>query len=162
MRKFNSLLLFAHLLYGCGNTMSIKEKFTSLSNLDYSKYNDTRIIIRNGVYFVTFHDLTYKIEKGYFNKKLDIIRWDINNNHKKIITKKDINHIENVVAFFDGLNILSLYVDKKGNVYLSVPWHDRCTYYFLKLSPSSTLLKISKQYYQYYEKEWYFDKECFN
>ena len=51
-------------------------------------------------------------------------------------------------------------VDRENNLYLTLPWDDRCTYYFIRLSGKNTLKQINKDYYQHYVENWYYDKEC--
>jgi hypothetical protein len=77
-----------------------------------------------------------------------------------ILAKHDTANIEHALNSFIEIKVQALSVDGNGNVFISVPWHDRCTYHFLKLSSSNTLKDISKHYYQNYEGNWYLDKEC--
>lgn len=118
------------------------------------------IVNRKGVYFVTYHEITYKIKVNSFAKKISSMKIVFNKDMSTLFTKQDSVHIEHALKSYRKMGVLALSVDKKENVLLSIPWSDRCTYYFLKLSPTNTLEDIKKQYYQNYENNWYLDKEC--
>lgn len=160
MRAILIILSFIPLLNGCVHNKSIQEKFNDLERIDYSDFNDLSIINRKGVYFVTYHGASFKIKKKFLTEKISSIERTINKNRNVLLTKKDTIYFERALNSFDKIDILSLSVDEKRNVFLSVPWHDRCTYKFLRLSPLNTLEDIKKQYYTIYKDDWYLDKEC--
>ena len=145
MRKILIILLSCVLfLYGCIHNKSLQEKFKILKGIDYSEFHDMCIVNRNGVYFVTYHDSTYKIKRSILTKKISSVERSFTKNTNVLLTKGDTNYIEHVLKSFDKIKVLALSVDEKGNVFLSLPWYDRCTYYFLRLSSSSTLEDLKK------------------
>lgn len=152
-----SCVLFFH---GCINSESLQEKFNTLKGLDYSEFSNLSIVNRKGVYFVTYHGSTYKIRRYFLTPKKISIEMAFSKEKEVLLTKKDTDYIEHALKSFDKIKVLALSVDENGNVFLSLPWHDRCTYYFLRLSSSSTLEDIRMQYYKVYEGNWYIDKEC--
>jgi len=161
MRKiFIILLSCLPFLHGCANNKSLKEKFNALKSIDYSEFSDMSIVNRKGVYFVTYHGSTYKIKRSSVTKKISSVEMAFSKDTNVMLTKKDTDYIEHALKSFDKIKVLALSVDEKGNVLLSLPWYDRCTYHFLKLSSLSTLEDIKKQHYQNYEDNWYMDKEC--
>ena len=154
------LLLCVPFFHGCAHNKSLQEKFNALKGIDYSEYRDMSIVNRKGVYFVTYHGLTYKIKRSFLTKKISSVEMAFGKDTNVMLTKKDKDYIEHALKSFDKIKVLALSVDEKGNVLLSLSWYDRCTYHFLRLSSSSTLEDIKKQYYQKYEDKWYMDKEC--
>jgi len=161
MRKILILLLSCvSLLHGCAHNKSIKEKFNVLKGVNYSEFSGMSIVNRKGVYFITYHGSTHKIKRSFFTKKISSVEMAYSKDTNMLLTSKDMDHIEQALRSFDRLKILALSIDEAGNVLLSLPWYDRCTYYFLKLSSSNTLKDIKKQHYQNYERNWYMDKEC--
>lgn len=159
-KKFIILLLSIPFLLGCAHKISLKEKFSALKSINYSEFSDMSIINRKGVYFVSYHGATYEIKRSFFTKKISSVEMAFSKDTNVLLTKKDTDYIELALKSFDKIKILSLSIDENGNVFLSLPWHDRCTYHFLKLSSSNTLEDIKKQHYQNYEDNWYMDKEC--
>jgi hypothetical protein len=161
MRKMLIILLSCiPFLQGCGHNKSLQEKFNALKSIDYSEFSDMGIVNRKGVYFVTYHGVTHKIKRSLLTKKISSIESAFIKDTGVLQTKKDTDYIEYALKSFDKIKVLALSVDEKGNVLLSLPWHDRCTYYFLRLSSSSTLEDIKKKHYKIYENNWYMDKEC--
>lgn len=161
MRKILIVLLSCvPFLHGCAHSESLQEKFNALKGLDYSEFSDMSIVNRKGVYFVTYQGVTYKIKRSFLTKKISSIEMDLSKEKEMLLTKKDTDNIEHALQSFDKIKVLALSVDKKGNVFLSLPWYDRCTYCFLRLSSSNTLEDIKKQHYRSYEDNWYMDKEC--
>lgn len=154
-----ALLTCVPFLQGCIHE-SLHEKFRTLKEIDYSEFSDMSIVNRKGVYFVTYHGSEYTIKRNYFSQKISSIERDLSKEKDVLLTKKDTEYIEQAIKFFDKIEVLVLSIDENGNVFLSVPWYDRCTYYFLRLSSANTLEDIKKQYYQKYEDNWYMDKEC--
>lgn len=161
MRKiFIALLSCVIFLHGCAHSKSLQEKFNALKGLDYSEFCNMSIANRNGIYFVTYHGSTHKIKKSFLTQKISSIEIAFSKEKEVLLTKKDIDYIEHALKSFDKIKVLALSVDEKGNVFLSLPWYDRCTYHFLRLSSSNTLEDIKKQHYKVYEDNWYIDKEC--
>jgi hypothetical protein len=161
MRKILIILLSCvPFLHGCAHRESLQEKFNALKGIDYSEFSDMSIVNRKGVYFVTYQGIAYKIKRSFFTKKISSIEKDLSKEKEVLLTKKDTDYIEHALKSFDKINVLALSVDEKGNVFLSLPWYEGCTYYFLRLSSSTTLEDIKKQHYKVYEGSWYMDKEC--
>lgn len=161
MRKILIILLSCvPLLHGCAHNKSLQEKFNALKAIDYSEFRDMSIVNRKGVYFVTYQGETHKIKRSFFTKNVSSVEMAFGKDTNIILAKKDVDYIEHALKSFDKIKVLALSVDEKGNVLLSLPWYDRCTYHFLKLSTTSTLKEIKKQHYQNYEDIWYMDKEC--
>ena len=154
-----TILFCISYLYSCSNNKSLQCKFNTFKNTDFSEFQNTNILYRKGVYFIKYHDTTYVIKRHIFSKQIYYTK-DVYNNRENTLPQKDITIIENILKSFDKLNIQSLSVDNKANIYISVPWANQCTYYFLKLSPKNTLIEIKKQYYQYYKDGLYIDKKC--
>ncbi len=157
---FIILLLGVLSLFGCVHNKSLQEKINALMGTDYSEFSDMSIVNRKGVYFVTYQGVTYKIKKSRAAKKISSIEVAYNKDKKVLLAEKDIDNIEQVLKSFDKIDVLALSVDKNGNVLLSLPWYDRCTYYLLKLSSKNTLEDLKKQNYQNYKGNWYMYKEC--
>lgn len=161
MRKILIVLLSCvPFLLGCSHRKSLQEKFSALKGLDYSEFSDMSIVNRKGVYYVTCHGLTHQIKRSFLTHKISSIEMAFGKEKGVLLTKKDTGSIEHALKTFDKIKVLALSVDEKGNVFLSLPWHDRCTYHFLRLSSSSTLEDYKKQHYKVYESNWYIDKEC--
>lgn len=118
------------------------------------------IVNRYGVYFVTYHGATLKIKMRLLAKKISSVESDFSKGKEVLLTKKDTGYIEHALKSFGKFKVSALSVDKKGNVLLVLPWYDRCTYFFLKLSASSTLEEIKKQQYKIFKDNWYMDKAC--
>ena len=158
MKKFiNIIALFVLFFFDCRNkNADIKLKFNSISKLDFTLYNDVQIIKRNDIYFVEINNQSYKIKKSFLSKSINIVNRDGKKNMSKELKAK----IEKLLSFYDSIEVLSFRVDKVENVYLSIPWHDRCTYYFLRLAKGNTLDSINKKNYSVFDGSWYFDKEC--
>lgn len=161
MRKILiALLSCVTFLHGCVHSESLQEKFNALKGIDYSEFSNMTIVNRKGVYFVTYEGIAYKIKRSFITKKISSIEKDLSKEKEVLLTKKDSDYIEHALKSFDKIKVLALSVDEKGNVFLSLPWHEGCTYYFLRLSPSSTLEDFKEQQYKVYEGNWYMDKEC--
>ena len=144
------------------NNKDISDKFESFKEKDFSKFNNMHIVNRKGIYFITYHNLKYKISKNYFIEKMSCIeKCYANNEVIALLESKDtINILKNTIRYFEELEVLLLSVDDKGNVFISIRWYDRCTYNFLKLSSECTLKDLNKLYYLHYEDNWYLDKVC--
>jgi hypothetical protein len=160
MKNIFIILMSVFFLHGCAHKESLQEKFNTFKALDYSEFSDLNIENRKGVYFVTYHGSTHKIKRDSFTRKISSIERAFSTEKNVLLTEKDTDYIEHALKSFDKIGALVLSVDQKGNVYLSLPWEDRCTYYFLRLSSANTLDDIKKQYYQKYEDNWYVNKEC--
>lgn len=161
MRKLLIVLLSCvPFLHGCTHSESLQVRFNTLKGLDYSEFSDMSIVNRKGVYFVTYHGSTHKIKRSFLTHKIYSIEIAFRKEKEVLLTKKDTDYIEHALKSFDKIKILALSVDDIGNVFISLPWHDRYTYYFLRLSSSSTLEDIKKQHYKAYEGNWYMDKKC--
>ncbi|MDF7820191.1 hypothetical protein P1X15_21405 [Runella sp. MFBS21] len=152
-----ALFIFIFIFFDCKNKNDdIKLKFDSISKLDFSIYNDMQITKRNDTYFIEINSQSYKIKKNFLNKNISFL----DRNGEKNIPKELKAKIEKLLSFYDSIEVLLFRVDKVGNVYFSIPWHDRCTYYFLRLAKGHTLDSINKKKYSVYDGSWYFDKEC--
>ncbi|BEG99241.1 hypothetical protein [Bacteroides sedimenti] len=161
MRKILIALLSCVLfLHGCTNSKSLQEKFNTLKVLDYSEFSNMCIVNRKGVYFVTYQGMTYKIKSSFLTQKISSIEIAFSKEKGVLLTKKDTDYIEHALKSFDKIKVIALSVDEKGNVFLSLPWYNRCTYHFLRLSSSNTLENIKKLNYKAYDDNWYIDKEC--
>ena len=161
MKKMLILLLSCvPFLHGCAHSESLQEKFNTLKGINYSEFSDMSIVNRKGVYFVTYQGTAYKIKRNPLTKKISSIEKDLIKEREVLLTKNDTDKIEHVLKSFDKIKVLALSVDEKGNIFLSLPWYEGCTYYFLRLSSSSPLKDIKKQHYKVYEGNWYLDKEC--
>lgn len=161
MRRLLIILLACiPFLNGCAHNESIQEKFCMLKAINYLEFSEMSIVNRKGVYFVEYLGENYKIKRSLFNKKISSIERAFNKEKDVLLTKADTNIIEHALYSFDKIEVIALSVDKAGNVFLSLPWYEGCTYYFLRLSSSSKLEDIKKQHYQNYEDNWYMDKEC--
>lgn len=134
----------------------IKLKFNPIRKLDFTQFNDVQIIRRNDIYFIEMNSQSYKIKTGFLSGKVKFVG---NNGTEDISTELEAE-IEKLITFYANMDVLSFKVDKVGNVYISISWHDRCTYYFLKLMKSNSLDDINKKGYKVYEGNWYLDKEC--
>ena len=154
------LMLCAISFCGCAREESLQEKFDDLKTIDYSEFSEMSIVNRKGIYLVTYHGTMHRVKRSVFTSRISSVELTSGKNKKVLWTKEDTAHVEHALKSFDEIGILALCVDKNGNVDLSVPWYDRCTYYFLKLSPNNTLEEIKKQYYQRHEGNWYLDKQC--
>ena len=158
------LMLFALSCFYCCYITSdnISDKFKSLKETDFSKFNNVRIVNRKGVYFITYNNLKYKMDNVLCIEKISCPeKYSANNEEFVIVENTDtIKILKDVLKAFRKLEVLLLSVDDKGNVFISLPWHDGCTYNFLKLSPKCTLKNLNRLYYQHYEDNWYLDKVC--
>jgi len=154
------VILCAISFCGCSREESLQEKFDNLKTIDYSEFSDMSIVNRKGIYLVTYHDTMYRVRTNFFTSRISSVELTSGKNKNVLWTKEDSAQVERTLKSFDGIGILALSVDKNGNVDLSLPWYDRCTYYFLKLLPSFTLEDVEKPYYQRYEGNWYLDKKC--
>ncbi|MCL2598219.1 MAG: hypothetical protein FWD66_11350 [Paludibacter sp.] len=165
MKNYTILLLGILLFCGCNNKSgTIENKFNTLKDLDYSEFSNMSITNRYGVFYVNYKGELLTVEKSFFkvkNSLLGKMTIEKKNGNDTVIdlTDNDINKIKSAVIFLKKLNIEALEVDLQQNVFLSIPY-GYCTYYFLKLSPSSTLESMKKQYYKPYSDNWYLNKEC--
>lgn len=160
MRKILIALLCVPFFHGCAHSESLQEKFNALKGIEYSEFSNMTIVNRKGVYFVTYEGIAYKIKRSFITKKISSIEKHLSKEKVVLLTKKDTDYIEHALKSFDKIKVLALSVDEKGNVFLSLPWYEGCTYYFRRLSPSSTLEDFKEQQYKVYEGNWYMDKEC--
>jgi len=160
MKGILCVLISVFLLQSCTNEESIRDKFNNLKSIDYSKFKGISIENRKGSYLITYEGSQHLIKRNIFSKKIPSIEKAFREEGQSLLPEKDIDRIENALKSFNKMGILMLSVDEKENLFLSVPWNDRCTYYFLKLSATSTLKELEKQYYQNYENNWYLYKEC--
>lgn len=154
------LLLCAVSFYGCARDENLQERFDDLKTIDYSEFSDMSIVNRKGIYLVTYHGTMHRVKMSLFTNRISSVELASGKNTRVLWTKENTAHVERALKSFDKIGVLELSVDKNGNVNLSLPWYDRCTYYFLKLLPNSTLEDVKKQYYQRYEGNWYLDKKC--
>lgn len=155
-----TMFLCLFFIYGCNCTNNIKGKFNTLKNIDYSEFKNMSIINRNGIYFVKYNGATYKIKRNCFTKKIKSVERAFSPETNVLLTNEEIDFIELKLKSFDKIKVMSLAVDEIGNVFISIPWYNRCTYYFIKLSPTIDLQKINKEYYKLLENNWYIYKEC--
>ncbi len=155
-----TILSCVSFLCGCAHNESLQEKFNTLKDIDYSKFDGMMVVNRYGAYFVTYNGATYEIKRNLLTKKISSIDICFSKGKELSLTKKDVDYIQRALKSFDKMKVLALSVDKKENVSLSLPWQKGCTYYFLKLSPSNTLEDIKKTYYKVYKDKWYVYKEC--
>lgn len=154
------IILLSILFLGCNSKLeTIEHKFDNLKNLDYGVFLNTNIVNRKGVYFVTYKEQQLAVKSNFWGE-ITTIEKAYSKDKAIELTKNDIDKIKRALESFKTMNILSLKVDAKQNVFISVPHSDSCTYYFLKLSPYSTLENIKKQYYEQYVENWYLYKEC--
>lgn len=61
------------------------------------------------------------------DRVLTIERINDDSDKTNTISKETISFIENVLKSFREMEILSLSMDAKGNIYLAVPWSGMCT-----------------------------------
>ncbi|PLK42065.1 hypothetical protein [Emticicia sp. TH156] len=156
-RIINLIALSVFIFFSCRNkNADIKLKFNPISKLDFALYKDVQITKRNDVYFIEMNSQSYKIKRSFLGGNLNFV----GSNGTKKMSKEVETKIEKLIALYDNIDVLSFRVDKVGNVYLSIPWHDRCTYYFLKLMKTNSLDDINKKSYKVYDENWYLDKEC--
>jgi hypothetical protein len=156
------VLLNILLLFGCSNkSETIEYKFNTLKNLNYNEFLNMSIVNRKGIYFINYKEQQLKVKNGFLGKTITIEKAYTKNTIINL-TESDIDKIKSALISFKKLHILSLKVDFKQNVLISVSCSDYCTYYLLKLSSYSTLEDIKKQYYKQYIENWYLYKECAN
>jgi len=97
---------------------------------------------------------------SFLNKKISTIELDSNVVSKVLLNETDTDYIEHALVSFESLNVLALSVDEYKNIFISLPWHDGCTYYFLRFTKNRILDDIKLQNYKMFEGNWYLDKEC--
>jgi len=148
------------LLYGCKSNDSFQEKFNELRNVDYSQFDNLSIVHRNGIYYVTYHNKEYKIKRSFLSKKISSVETTFGKSKNSLLSEEDTSFIEHALTSFDKIRVQALSVDKNGNIDVSLPWSDKCTYYFIRLSKGSTLKDLSRSYYQNYKGSWYMNKQC--
>lgn len=108
-----------------------------------------------------YKKVEYTIRKSILGNRLSIEeRKSLNNKGYSSLSAEDMDIIGNMIKKFDSFGFQSLAVDEYGNTYIAFIWGANCTYYFLKLSPESTLESIDKKYYKVYEDNWYYNKVC--
>lgn len=112
-----TILFCISYLYSCSNNKSLQCKFNTFKNTDFSEFQNTNILYRKGVYFIKYHDTTYVIKRHIFSKQIYYTK-DVYNNRENTLPQKDITIIENILKSFDKLNIQSLSVDNKANIYI--------------------------------------------
>lgn len=139
----------------------IKDKFDLLKDIDYTIYNNMDIVKRGVYEYVKYNNVEYKIKRNFLTKKIISIKDISEIEEKEVLLPKDyIRKLEFTLKSFDKLKILALSVNDKGDVFLSIPWYEKCTYYFQKLSPTTTLQEINAAHYKHYYDTWYLDKRC--
>jgi hypothetical protein len=151
-------VIFLFLLNSCTNTNSFTT-FNNLKDMNFINYKNTSITYRRGTYIVSKDTLEpIFIEKASVSNKIKRI-WYANQKeiHK---TAEEINSLEELLISFDKLNVMHLSVDNKENVMFTYIADEKCTYYFLKLSPKNTINEINKSYYKKYSDNWYINIEC--
>jgi hypothetical protein len=158
MKKFIKIIaLFVFIFFCCrSKNADIILKFKPISKLDFTQFNDVQIIRRNDIYFIEINSQTYKIKSGFLSGKIKFV----GSNGTENVSRELETKIEKLISFYDNIDVLSFKVDKVGNVYVSISWHDRCTYDFLKLMKSNSLEDINKKSFKVYDGNWYLDKEC--
>lgn len=161
MKRF-ILIIYSILVFGgCSRYNTPQEKFESIQNSNFSDFIDVGIVSRPPVYIVRFHDTSYCVKTHFLSNKIKSITY-YNNQNASIMSfsKDDTEHLEYLLHLFDNLDVRAMSVDKKGNVWFSFQFKDRCTYSFLKLSPTSSLEECGLQYYKKYNENWFYDVEC--
>jgi len=160
--KYLVYFIFLLIVFGCSNTDRIEDKFNVIESYNYSDFKNVSITKRKGSYMVTYEGLTYLIDINIFTGKItNIDRYSSNSQGLKVkLLKNERANLEDLLCSFDKLEVLSLSVDENSNVYISIPWVDRCTYYFVRLSSSNTLDDINRNNYLRYKDNWYTEKEC--
>ena len=161
MKRF-ILIIYSILVFGgCSRYNTPQEKFESIQNSNFSDFVDVGIVSRPPVYIVRFHDTSYCVKTHFLSHKIKSITY-YNNQNASIMSfsKDDTEHLEYLLHLFDNLDVRAMSIDKKKNVWFSFQFKDRCTYSFLKLSPTSSLEEYGLQYYKKYNENWFYDVEC--
>lgn len=158
MKRFIKIVaLFVFIFSSCrSRNADINLKFSPISKLDFTQFNDVQIIRRNDIYYIEMNGQSYKIKNGFWGSKSEYIRSNGPGNMSKELETK----IEKLISFYDNIDVLLFKVDKVGNVYISISWHDRCTYDFLKLMKGNSLDQVNNKSYKVYDGNWYLDKAC--
>ena len=161
MKRLFFIIFTILILSGCSRYNTPQEKFESLQNSDFSEFIDMGITSRPPVYIVRLHDTSYLVKKRFLSNKIKSITYYGNQNTNSVnFTKKDKKHLEHLLHLFDNLDVRALSVDKEGTVWFSFSCRDRCTYSYLKLSPTSSLEECGFPYYKQYNENWFYDVEC--
>lgn len=155
-----SIFLVLLVLFWYTRRTSLEDRFNKLKRADYSIFNDIEIVHREGLYYITYKSITYKVNRGVFITESLSIEYAYSDNKALELTEYDKEKLKKVICAFNNLDVLAVTVDRENNLYLTLPWDDRCTYYFIRLSGKNTLKQINKDYYQHYVENWYYDKEC--
>lgn len=154
---FCSVLIFS----GCSRYNTPQDKFEFIQNSDFSEFEDVAISYRPHVYIVRIHDTTYLVKKFFLSNRIkSITNYGSQHTHNVNFNEKDKKHLEHLLHLFNNLNVLAISVDKKKNVWFSFSCKDRCTYSYLKLSPTSSLEECGLQYYKRYNEDWFYNVEC--
>ena len=139
MKKF-ILICSILVIYGCSHYNTPQEKFESIQNSNFSDFVDVGIVSRPPVYIVRFHDTLYCVKTHFLSNKIKSISYYHNQNASSVsFNNNNTIYLEYLLHLFDNLDVKAMSVDKKGNVWFSFQFKDRCTYSFLKLSPTSSL-----------------------
>lgn len=145
----------------CTNNKDINEKLNYLKNVNYSEFQNTSIVTRGAYDFVTYQNKEYKIKRNVLTKNIKSIQdTETGNSTKLTLSDNDRKKIENLLRDFDKLKVQSLSVDENSNVFLLIPWYEKCTYSFLRLMPPTTLKHFYAESYSHYSANWYVDKRC--
>ncbi|MEA4983827.1 hypothetical protein SDC9_67354 [bioreactor metagenome] len=157
-------IIFLFIFCCCnGYNKDINKKLDLLKDIDYSQFSNMSIVKRGAYEYVKYNKIEYKIKRNFLTKKITSIK-DVSIIEEKDVSlsksKDFIKRIEATLKSFDKLKILALSVDDKDNVLLSIPWYEKCTYYFQKLSPATTLQELNATHYKHYCDTWYIDKRC--
>lgn len=135
------------------------ERFERLKNIDYKQYKNKSVSYRKGIYlFQQDNEELLYVKKRLLGNGIKRVATDFND--KEIYLDSDKKEkLQKILSSFDKLHVMHLSVDNNDNVFV-IYSIGRCMYYFLKLSPSSTLLELKKEYYTKYKDDWYFYKRC--
>ena len=157
IKKYLHIILSMFFFLSCSQKFkTIEEQFNSLSDVDYSDFENISIVSRKDVYYVKYQNNKLLIRHNFFRTSIEQEDTDVPIN----LSNNDKKNIENTFHSFKKMNVSGLVVDDKSNVFISIPWSGYCTYYFLKLSDANSLKDLEKQYYQHYKGRWYLYKEC--
>lgn len=160
MKKF-ILICSILVIYGCSHYNTPQEKFESIQNSNFSDFVDVGIVSRPPVYIVRFHDTLYCVKTHILSNKIKSISYYHNQNASSVsFNNNNTIYLEYLLHLFDNLDVKAMSVDKKGNVWFSFQFKERCTYSYLKLSPTSSLEECGLQYYKQYNENWFYDVEC--
>ena len=161
MKRFIIIICSILVFCGCSHYNTPQEKFESIQNSNFSDFVDVGIVFRPPVYIVRLHDTSYSVKKHFLSNKIKSISYYHNQNASSVsFNNNNTIYLEYLLHLFDNLDVKAMSVDKKGNVWFSFQFKDRCTYSYLKLSPTSSLEECGLQYYKKYNENWFYDVEC--